>query len=54
MSDEDFYCLSRAYEIALWQWGKDPQWIDDNWSEELRNLMFDRLGERLEKTGGEQ
>ena len=43
------HVLSRAYELALAQWGKDPLWIDGHWTVELRNLMFDRLADRLEE-----
>lgn len=37
------------YEVALYDWGLTPEYINETWSDELLYLMFDARRERLEQ-----
>jgi hypothetical protein len=41
--------IGTVYELALWEWGLTPEWINANWTEELLALMFTKRKERIER-----
>lgn len=40
------------YETALYEWKLTPEWINDNWTEELLALMFISRLKRLRAEQG--
>ena len=41
--------IGRVYYIALSEWGLTPQWINENWTEELLALMFVKRKEMFDE-----
>jgi hypothetical protein len=42
------------YELALYEWQLAPEWINENWTEELLQLMFDARRKRILSRFGRQ
>lgn len=41
--------MGEIYELALIEWGVTPEYINENWTEELLSLLFEKRGQRIER-----
>ena len=46
--------IGHVYEIALTDWGISPDEINDEWTEELLALMFEKRADRLRAIADKQ
>ena len=44
--------MAGAYEFALSEWGRDPQWVNENWTDGMFLLLISAAGKRLERQYG--
>jgi hypothetical protein len=41
--------IGAAFELALVEWHLSPEYLNENWTEELLALMFQKRNERIER-----